>query len=250
MSLMMRVLALCVLISGLAIVAAEPEGLAELRRLAEQGDVEAQDELGAMYLLGWRGAQKDDAEAVEWYRKAAEQGHADAQFTLAELYGTGRGVQENPVEAVKWLREAAKQGHVLAQNYLAQMFMLRKAADAGSVWALSKFPMFYQRLHEGEFVPSLSNAEGVRWVRKVAEFEFHPGNPHGSLGLTNSEVVDAQRYLCVAYYKGDVVPQDDAEAVKWCRKAAERWDVFAQPMPSWVICTARAEVSRRTMRKP
>ena len=48
-------------------------------------------------------------------RRLAEQGHADAQFTLGFRYDEGEGVPENLVEAVKWLGLAAEQGHADAQ---------------------------------------------------------------------------------------------------------------------------------------
>ena len=48
------------------------------RPLAEQGDAEAQYMLADMYDEG-HGVPQDDAEAIKWYLKAAEQGHADAQ---------------------------------------------------------------------------------------------------------------------------------------------------------------------------
>ena len=47
-----------------------------IKERAEQGDAEAQSALGIMYDLG-EGVPEDDAEAVKWYRKAAEQGNAD-----------------------------------------------------------------------------------------------------------------------------------------------------------------------------
>ena len=53
----------------------------ELKALADQGDAEAQNNLGLRYYNG-EGVTKDYAEAVKWYRKAAEQGHAEAQFNL------------------------------------------------------------------------------------------------------------------------------------------------------------------------
>ena len=39
-----------------------------------------------------RGVSEDDAEAVRWYRLAAEQGHASAQFNLGVMYARGEGV--------------------------------------------------------------------------------------------------------------------------------------------------------------
>ncbi len=56
-----------------------PTALRELRPLARQGDAIAQYNLGSMYGRG-QGVPQDYAETVKWYRKAAEQGHATAQF--------------------------------------------------------------------------------------------------------------------------------------------------------------------------
>ena len=52
-----------------------------LEVVAERGDASAQFCLGHMYETGL-GVEKDDVKAVEWYRKAAEQGHAKAQDKL------------------------------------------------------------------------------------------------------------------------------------------------------------------------
>jgi hypothetical protein len=45
---------------------------------------------------------KDEAEAMKWYRKAAEQGYANAQSSLGFMYDLGRGVKQDDKEAVKW----------------------------------------------------------------------------------------------------------------------------------------------------
>ena len=55
-----------------------------MRAPAEQGDAEAQFNLGVMYANG-RGVPQDDSEAVRWYRLAADQGHAGAQFNLGAV---------------------------------------------------------------------------------------------------------------------------------------------------------------------
>lgn len=77
--------------------------LKELAPLAEQGNAEAQSNLGRMYLYGW-GIKKSEAAAAKWYRKAAEQGDARAQKMLAYMYEQGTGVEKNPAEAEKWRR--------------------------------------------------------------------------------------------------------------------------------------------------
>ena len=46
---------------------------------------------------------------MKWYRKAAEQGDAKAQFNLALRYYKGEGVTQDYAEAAKWYRKAAEQ---------------------------------------------------------------------------------------------------------------------------------------------
>ena len=74
-----------------------------------------------MYTNG-RGVLKDEAEAVKWYRLAAEQGDAAAQFNLGLMYNNGRGVLKDEAEAVRWYRLAAEQGNTKAQNNLGNMY--------------------------------------------------------------------------------------------------------------------------------
>jgi len=60
-------------------------------------------------------------EEFEMTLKLAEQGDAKAQYNLGIRYDKGRGVPENDAEAVKWWRKAAEQGHEDAQWYLEQL---------------------------------------------------------------------------------------------------------------------------------
>ena len=62
--------------------------------------------------------QKDDAEAVRWYRRAAEQGDALAQSNLGVSYRDGRGVSQGDEAAVSWFRGAAEQEDAAAQSNL------------------------------------------------------------------------------------------------------------------------------------
>jgi len=71
-------------------------------------DAEAQFNLAVKYATG-DGVPKNDAEAVKWYRKAAEQGEVTAQSNLGAMYHNGDGVPKNDAEAAKWYRKAALQ---------------------------------------------------------------------------------------------------------------------------------------------
>ena len=83
--------------------------LREFRPLAEQGDVDAQYNLGVMYEYG-EGINQDYKEAVKWYRLAAEQGEATAQGNLGGMYGNGQGVIQDNVMAHMWLDIGASNG--------------------------------------------------------------------------------------------------------------------------------------------
>ena len=65
---------------------------------------------------------QDYQEAVKWYRLAAAQGYAPAEYSLALAYEKGRGVPQDYREAVKWYRLAAVQGNELAQVNLGVMY--------------------------------------------------------------------------------------------------------------------------------
>lgn len=92
-----------------------------LKPLADQGNPEAQANLGLMYELG-RGVDIDFVEAFKWYRSAAERGTIWAQTNLGLAYANGRGVEKNDQEATKWYRRAALKGNTLSQKLLVTMY--------------------------------------------------------------------------------------------------------------------------------
>ncbi|MDB4254942.1 sel1 repeat family protein [bacterium] len=100
--------------------------LQEWRPLAEQGDADAQKDLGVMYFTG-QGVTQDYDEAVKLYRLAAEQGNVAAQSNLAEMYYKGQGVPQDFDEAAKWLHLVAKDGSAPAQ------YMMGLTYEAGLV---------------------------------------------------------------------------------------------------------------------
>ena len=72
------------------------------RKAAEQGHAYAQSSLGSLYAQG-QGVPQDYSQAAAWYRKAADQGNVNAQYNLALLYGTGQGVPEDEAQSEVWL---------------------------------------------------------------------------------------------------------------------------------------------------
>ena len=62
---------------------------------------------------------QDRAEAFRLYRKAAEMGLVQSQFNLGTCYDMGWGVEKNEAEALKWYRKASAQGCKLADDMIA-----------------------------------------------------------------------------------------------------------------------------------
>ena len=156
----------------------DPDPLTELRRQAEQGDAEAQNNLGLMYYTG-RGVPQDYQEAGSWFRKAAEQGFAEAQYFLGNIYAEGLGVPRNYQEAESWFRKVAEQGFARAQHYLGRMYTegwgvpqdyqeavswYRKSAEQGFAFAQYYLGLMYVK---GEGVPQ-DDVQAHKWLNLAA----------------------------------------------------------------------------------
>jgi len=93
-----------------------PGDIGHLRRLAEEGDAQAQYHLGIIYSKGQE-VDKNIFEALSFLRHAAEQGHVEAQYHLGLLYNRGNSV----ADAREWMTRAALNGHRPAQVELGRM---------------------------------------------------------------------------------------------------------------------------------
>lgn len=91
------------------------------KKAALQGHAEAQHELGMRYAMGEGGLKEDYVEAAKWWKKAAEKGHSRAQYELGMRYHDGEGVSQSYAKAVKWWEKAAAQGDPSAQYQLGFM---------------------------------------------------------------------------------------------------------------------------------
>jgi TPR repeat protein len=95
--------------------------LNDLRPLAEQGDANAQNNLGVLYYNG-QGVPQDYVQARQWFEKAAAQGEANAQNSLGVLYYNGEGGPQDYTKARQWYEKAAAQGDAYAQFNLGVLY--------------------------------------------------------------------------------------------------------------------------------
>lgn len=93
--------------------------------LAEQGNAEAQFQLGEAYYL----LKKQDTAGLKWFRQAADKGHASAMYFLGNMHNNGDGVHKDNVEALKWYTLAASQAGPRKQGEMDTLNMAIQNRD-------------------------------------------------------------------------------------------------------------------------
>ncbi|MEM9965696.1 MAG: SEL1-like repeat protein [Asticcacaulis sp.] len=210
-----------------------PEGIKWLKRAANQPyqnlsfdpaypdrsmpRIDAALTLGSIYLTGY-GVPQDKKEAVHWYKKAADTGHAPSTVILATLYQNGIGVEQDLKKAASLYKKAAEAGYGAAQYNLARLYETGNgveqnpalalewdshAAQSGHAGALYEMAVRYDRGKDGL---SVDSDKALIYYKDAA--------------LKNQ--IDAQNALGVSFYAGDGVEADQPTARQWFQQAALR----------------------------
>ncbi len=98
------------------------QSIETLKEQSGTEDAETQFHRGTLFETA-NGVQQDYAQAVLWYRKAAEQNFAKAQYRLGVLYANGVGVPLDKTQSAAWFQKAAEQGYVYAQEMLGSDYL-------------------------------------------------------------------------------------------------------------------------------
>lgn len=186
-------------------------------------DAELWCDLGEMYLSGF-GVEKNNEQAVYWFRKAAEQGNANGQRELGNMYFDGCGVEQGLEQARGWYYKAAVQGDSkgqyrlglvfdLAKRYEDAVHMYRLAAENGDPLAQKSLREMYEK---GRGIER-DHDQAVYWDRKYSEQFRKPAERGNAV---------AQLNLGLMYARAS----DDKEAMKWYRLAADQGNAKAQVM--------------------
>lgn len=182
-------------------------------KAAENGHAGAQFALGLMYAKG-QGVSQDDKEAVGWYRKAAGRGHTGAQCNIAWMYENGRGVAQNDKLAVAWYRRAAARGYADAQFALGLMY-----ANGRGV------PQSYKDALEWYWNASEKGHAAAQWnLMRLVDGEWL-GDSEVDFWNRQTERGDVFAQFAIGLSR---FSQSEEDAKAYFRKAAERGDAFAQ----------------------
>ncbi len=189
---------------------------------AQKGNVVSQRLLAGLYDRSQ--VPGHDAEAVTWYRKAADAGDLPSLFRLGLLLHLGKGVPQNALDATAKIKAAAEADYqpafmALGERYEQGLGVARrsdnnayiwylKAAEKGDVAAQAKVGDWLTR---GKGIDK-DEAAGVTWLQRAAD----RGNR------------DAQYGLGMAMIRGRGTPKSDSLGFTWVKKAAEQGHVEAQ----------------------
>ena len=132
---------------------------------AQQGDPEAQYNIGLLYMKGL-GVEHNDREALKWFTYAGEQGLADAQYNAGVMFYTGKGVYPDYKSAIDWWTLAVAQGHANAENNLAIMYAFAYGTKLDTEKAIQLWTAAAQQGHP-DAIDSLINA----YSGKIAGFK-------------------------------------------------------------------------------
>jgi len=194
---------------------------------------------------------RDYAQALQWYRQAADQGLGVGQFDLGRLYQDGLGVPVDYAAAMKWYRLAALQGNAAAQVAIGHLYEEGHGAPVDYAEAMRWFRLAVRigfpaaqnsigHLYEEGLGVSADHAEAMRWFRLAADQGWPAAQNNigrlyrNGLGVTadygealrwyrlaaDQGYAAAQYNLGALYADGLGVPRDDAAARVWMTKAA------------------------------
>lgn len=147
-----------------------------LLKAAEKGHADAQYYYAELQIYEDYYGRRYYDEAIEWFEKAANQGNANAQYKLGYCYENGKGVAKDESKALSWYMKAGKQDHLNALTVIADY-------------------VYKNRITKDK----------VYWCEKGAK-----------LGI-----LKAQYLLAECYYNGKGVKQNSNTALEWYKKAKD-----------------------------
>lgn len=232
--------------------AEEEKAFANRVQLAEQGDRDAQYELGMAYEFGSSMCDTNLTEAFKWYTKAANQGHTEAENKLGTYYFLN---ENNLEEALHWYELAAKGGNGNAQYNLGFIYLnssgdlykpeeglewMRAAAESGVANAQYEAGRTYYDGLEGIQAPY--RTEAFRWFKAASEqghieaqyylgrcYFYGEGTEQNYTeavkcyqAAANTGMTEAEYALCICYEKGYGVEMNKDTAISYCKKAAAK----------------------------
>lgn len=231
--------------------------------IAESGDPVAQRYVGIFYDEGYGVVDRLDSEAMLWFRRAAEQGDAEAAYGLAHMYSIKQvqadrswystndaeerakikaDKQKYKEEEARWYLQAAKQGHPGAQWEISQMYRNGNGVEVSPVDALwwqlkaeanpkNKKQSYWHRAYPAQWQLAAMYAENVGMARSDAEAKRYYHKFQKQLQGGEAALSIGVLYLNEAHDSNKAKEESTKwfrEAEQKSREAAEQGDTNAQ----------------------
>lgn len=151
------------------------EAIRLYRDEAGKGNAVAQARLGDVL-----DKAEENEEAVQWYRRSAEQGHPDGLHGLGQMHAMGEGVPRSHTTAIRYWSEASQRGHVVATLALARTYETgwadvkadaatalgywRKAAELGDASAIERLAQIYRK---GDLGVKPDESQALAWEARL-----------------------------------------------------------------------------------
>lgn len=225
----------------------EMMSIEEKTELAENGDEDMMEQLAMTYLNGDDEVDVDSEKAVYWFTRLAELDNATAQFNLGLLCAKGFGMERNFETAVNWLKKAEENGdddaHGLIEK-LQKAVAAEKIVNTGDAQAQADLAEVYMFIGNSldQADPDADYAIALEYAQKAAAQNNGDGLWALALAYEHGCGVEedvekaiecyrkgaelghapSQHSLSCYYFRGDVLEEDHEKAFALCMKSAEQ----------------------------
>lgn len=225
----------------------EMMSIEEKTELAEDGDEDMMEQLAMTYLNGDDEVDVDPEKAVYWFTRLAELDNATAQFNLGLLCAKGFGMERNFETAVNWLKKAEENGDDDARGLIEKLqkaVTAEKIVSTGDAQAQADLAEVYMFIGNSldQADPDADYAIALEYARKSAEQNNGDGLWALALAYEHGRGVEqdvdkaiecyrkgadlghapSQHSLACYYFRGDVLEEDHEKAFALCMKSAEQ----------------------------
>lgn len=170
------------------------------RKLAEQGHVPSMN-IVATYEASSQRKPANFAEAMRWWKKAAEIGSGEAEFNIGLMYMNGEGVAKDQSQALRWMKLGAKNGYPLANGQLGAMAL------------------------QGE-LGLTPGPEAIAWLKQAAEDDvpaafFNLGSIYLKGLGTEKDIVESYKWYTLAFEHRQTDVRDELEKAMTAAQISE-----------------------------
>jgi uncharacterized protein len=203
---------------------APADALTWYKKAAQLGSLDAETDIALLYANG-KGVPRDSAQAVVWFRRAADGGDPSAQYNLALMYERGEGVPRDYHEAVRWFSAAADQNLIPPLLALAEISIQPPSPTLPT--NVNKAVDYYQKA-AGLGSAAAEVALGTIFSKGMqGKVDYAQAAGWYTKAAQQGEP-DGQFALGVSYALGHGVPVDYAQARRWLAAGAGQGQVEAQ----------------------